>query len=164
RATLPGRERADQRTRQRPPPPDDAGGEGRPDGPDRDREAARHDLTGQGGLQQRRRQQRPPPDFLPAAGADRLRHRLDPVGRQPPGSSYLRRAGTGTSPRCRTWRGTTAGVATTRRGPRSPSWPPPWAAPTSAASRAEGSTRRRWPPPSSTSPATPSRSTATTGS
>jgi hypothetical protein len=79
---------------QRSAPPDDPGGEGRADGPDRDRQAPRHDLAGQRRLQQRRREQRPAADDLPAADADRLQDRLDPVGRhRQPGRQH--RAGLG---------------------------------------------------------------------
>ena len=109
-----------------------------------------------------------PGDAVPAVDRDGrdLGHRSSP---RPPARSRGNAAaappaGTGTSPRSRTSPATTAGAATTRRGPRSPRSRRRWAPRTSAACRAAAATRRRSPRRSSTSPATRSRSTATTGS
>ena len=58
------------------------------------------------------------------------------AGGQVTGNALLPPAGTGCSRRSRTWPGTTAGAAPTRRGPRSPRWPRRWAPPTCRACRA----------------------------
>src|SRR4029450_12957853 len=82
----------------------------------------------------------------------------------PPASSCWPPGATGNSARSRTLRGTTAGAATTRPGPRRRRWPRRSARPTSAGCRAAALTRPRSAPPHSTSAATPRRSTgAATG-
>ena len=123
-----------------------------------------------GHLRRRRRARlRPPVPGAAVPAVDRHGRHLGPgrrPGRRPGHRERAARppAGTGTSPRSRTWRGTTGGAATTRPGPRSPRSPRRMGA-ANVQRHAERPRRRacRSPPRSSTSPATPSRSTATTG-